>query len=79
MNGDDDRNETMTGTAIDPSSLHQLAAIETDSRFFRRLLLAAGIAAAATVGAGVVWHESELAGDVPPAQQQQPAPPAVNS
>jgi hypothetical protein len=79
MNGDDDRNRTMTHTAMDTPSLQELAAIETDSRFFKRLLLAAGIAASALIGAGVVWHESELGGGAPPAQQQEQAPPHVNS
>jgi hypothetical protein len=69
-----DRSETMTGMAMDTPSQQDLAQIETDSRFFMRLLVAAGIAAAATVACGVVWHESELAGGAPPVEQTQAHP-----
>jgi len=64
----------MARTALDAQSTHQLAAIETDTRFFMRLLLGAGIAAAAIVGGGVVWHESELAGGSATPEQMQTQP-----
>ncbi len=67
----------MAQMAMDTPAQHELAAIETDTRFFMRLLIGAGIAAAALVGAGVVWHENELAGGSPPAPQVQ-APPAAD-
>ncbi len=51
----------MAHTAMDTPSQNDLAAIEAESRFFMRLLLGAGIVAAALVGCGVVWHEHELA------------------
>ncbi len=62
----------MAQTAMDTPSQYELAAIENHSRFFVRLLLGAGIVAAAAVGGGVVWHESELTGTSPAAQQVQP-------
>ncbi len=64
----------MTGITMDTTSQHQLAQIETDTRFFMRLLVAAGIAASAVVACGVVWHESELAGGAPPIEQTQTQP-----
>ncbi len=67
----------MAHTAMDTPSQHDLAAIETESRFFMRLLIGAGIAAAAVVGCGVVWHEHELAGASPApheVQTEQAAP-----
>jgi hypothetical protein len=66
--------DEMTRIAMDTRSLHELAEIETDTRFFMRLLISAGIAAAAVVGAGVVWHESELAGGIAPVTQVQIQP-----
>jgi hypothetical protein len=70
---DDDRRDEMAQAAMDTPSQYELAAIETHSRFFMRLLLGAGIAAAA-VGGGVVWHEHELAGSAATQQTQiQPA------
>jgi hypothetical protein len=74
---DDDgsnRSGEMTGMAMDTTSQQDLAQIETDTRFFMRLLVAAGIAAAATVACGVVWHESELAGGAPPVEQTHSQP-----
>ena len=68
----------MTRTAMDTASLNELAAIETDTRFFMRLLVGAGIAAAAVVAGGVVWYASEIGGDAPATmhheQLQQPEP-----
>ncbi len=69
-----DRNETMTPMAMDTPSQHELARIETDTRFFMRLLIGAGIVAAAVVACSVVWHESELACGVPPIEQMQTQP-----
>ncbi len=66
--------DEMTRIAMDTRSLHELAAIETDTRFFMRLLIGAGIAAAAVIGAGVVWHESELGGGTAPVTQMQTQP-----
>ena len=51
----------MTRMPMDIPSQRELAALETDTRFFMRLLIGAGIAAAAIVGAGVVWHENDPA------------------
>ncbi len=64
----------MAGMAMDTPSQQDLAQIETDTRFFMRLLIAAGIAAAAVVSCGVVWHESELGGGAPPVEQTQTLP-----
>jgi len=72
--GGNNRSATMTGMAMDTTSQQDLAQIETDTRFFMRLLVAAGIAAAAVVGSSVVWHESELAGGAPPTEQTQSQP-----
>lgn len=64
----------MAQAAVDTLSQYELTAIETHSRFFMRLLLGAGIVAAAAVGGGVVWHEHELAGSAATQQTQiQPA------
>ncbi len=71
MSDDEDRSDEMNRMAMDAPSQHELAAIETDTRFFMRLLIGAGIAAAAVVGCGVVWHESELGGGSPATHQVQ--------
>ncbi len=64
----------MAQVAVDTSSQYELAAIETESRFFIRLLLGAGIVAAAAVGCGVVLHERELAGSSPTIEDLQVQP-----
>jgi hypothetical protein len=50
----------MAQTVMDVPCRHELAAIETETRFFMRLLLGAGIAAATLVSCGVVWHADHL-------------------
>ncbi len=64
----------MTNVTVDTTSQLDLELLETDKRFFMRLLIGAGLAAAAMVGAGVVWHESDMAGGSPP-----PSPPALHT
>lgn len=66
-----DRSDGMVQVAMDNPARYELDAIESHSRFFVRLLLGAGIVAAAAVGGGVVWHEHELAGDSATTQQVQ--------
>ncbi len=64
----------MAQAAMDTPARYELDAIDSHSRFFARLLLGAGIVAAAAVGGGVVWHEHELAGDSAATQQVQTQP-----
>jgi len=71
---DDTGGAKMTPIAMDTRSIQDLEAIETDTRFFMRLLIGAGIAAAAVVAAGVVWHENELAGGAAPVTELQVQP-----
>ena len=67
----------MTDTTMNTASQEDLIEIETDTRFFMRLLIGAGIAAAAAVSCGVVWHEHAPPSVSPAAQQIQiQAPPA---
>ncbi len=61
----------MAQMATDTPAQYELDEIDSHSRFFMRLLLGAGIVAAASVGCGVVWHEHELAGQDSAAQQVQ--------
>jgi hypothetical protein len=68
---DGDRRDEMAQAAMDTPARYELDAIESHSRFFMRLLLGAGIVAAAAVAGGVVWHEHELAGASPATQQVQ--------
>ncbi len=74
MDDDGKGSGDMTGMAMDTLSQRELTALETDTRFFMRLLIGAGIAAAALVGAGVVWHENELGGGAPAVEQVQSQP-----
>jgi uncharacterized membrane protein len=49
--------DEMTRTVMDTASLNELAAIEAGTRFFMRLLIGAGVAAALLVATGVVVHQ----------------------
>jgi hypothetical protein len=78
MDDDGNRSDQMTNAAMEMPAQSEREEIDTDSRFFMRLLLGAGIAAGAVVGFGVVWHESELGITNPPAEQVQMPPIAPN-
>jgi hypothetical protein len=68
---DDNGSDEMTRTAMDTTSLNELAAIETGTRFFMRLLIGAGIAAALLVAVGVALHERHHDGAGPATHQGQ--------